>query len=76
MAGVRFPAGARHFSLLRSVQTSSEAHPASHQWVPEVPFLEVKQPGREADHSSLFNAEVRNGRAIPLLPYTCSRRSA
>jgi hypothetical protein len=29
-AGVRFPAGARDFSLLHSVETGSDAHPASY----------------------------------------------
>jgi hypothetical protein len=29
-AGVRFPAGARHFSILHSVQTGSGAHPPSY----------------------------------------------
>jgi hypothetical protein len=30
------------------------------QWVPRALSTEVKRPGREADHSSLFNAEVKN----------------
>jgi hypothetical protein len=34
-AGVRFPAGARDFSLLHSVQNGSGAHPASYPVVPE-----------------------------------------
>jgi hypothetical protein len=32
------------------------------------PSPSVKGPGREADHSSLSNAEVNNTRAIPPLP--------
>jgi hypothetical protein len=30
------------------------------QWVPGALFLEVKQPGCEADHSPPFSAEVKN----------------
>jgi hypothetical protein len=30
------------------------------QWVPGVPSLEVKRPGREADHSPTSSAEVKN----------------
>jgi len=29
------------------------------QWVPGVPSLEVKRPGREADRSPLSSAEVK-----------------
>jgi len=29
------------------------------QWVPEATSMGVKQPGREADHSSLSSAEVK-----------------
>jgi hypothetical protein len=28
----------------------------------------IKGPGREVDHSPSSNEEVKNGRAIPLLP--------
>jgi hypothetical protein len=35
-----------------------------------------KGPGREADHSSLSSAEVKNGGAIPPLPYKSSWRCA
>jgi hypothetical protein len=35
---------------------------------------EVKRQGREADHSPLSRAEVKNGGAIPPLPHTSSRR--
>jgi hypothetical protein len=31
------------------------------QWVPGAPSPEVKRPGREADHSPPYNAEVKNG---------------
>jgi hypothetical protein len=50
-AGVRFPARARDISLLHSVHTSSEAHPASYPVGTGGSFTGVKRPGREADHS-------------------------
>jgi hypothetical protein len=52
--GVRFLAGTRDFSLFRTIQTGSLVVSS---W--------VKWPGREADHSSPSNGEVKNGRAIP-----------
>jgi hypothetical protein len=61
--GVRFPAGARDFSLLHSVQTGSGVHAIS-------PRLE--RLGREADHSPPSSAEVKNGGAIPPLPHMSS----
>jgi hypothetical protein len=30
--------------------------------------LEIKWPGLEADHSSVFSAEVKSGGAVPPLP--------
>jgi hypothetical protein len=36
----------------------------------------VKWPGREADRSPPFSAEVKNGGDIPPLPHTSSGRSA
>jgi hypothetical protein len=49
-AGVRFPAGARDFSLLHSIQTSCRVHPASYPMGTEEVSRGVKRPGREADH--------------------------
>jgi hypothetical protein len=46
------------------------------QWVPGTLSLCIKQPGREADHSSLCNAEVKDGWAIPPLPHTSSWHGA
>jgi len=49
-AGVRFPAGARTFSLRHRVQTSSgPTQPV--KWVPRPSSTTVKRPEREADHS-------------------------
>jgi hypothetical protein len=39
------------------------------QWVPRALSPEVKRQGREADHSAPSSAEVKNGGAIPILPY-------
>jgi hypothetical protein len=39
---VRFPAGERDFSLLHSVETDSEAHPASYPMVTDGYLLELK----------------------------------
>jgi hypothetical protein len=39
-------------------------------------FLGVKLPGREADHSPLSCAEVKNDGAIPPFPHTSSLRGA
>jgi hypothetical protein len=36
----------------------------------------LKRPGREADHSPPSSAEVKNGGAIPPLPYMSSWHSA
>jgi hypothetical protein len=46
------------------------------QWVPEVPSLGVKQRGREADHSPISNADVKNRGAIPPFPHKFSWRDA
>jgi hypothetical protein len=40
--GVRFPAGAREFSLLHNTQTGSEAHPASYTMDNDGSFPGVK----------------------------------
>jgi hypothetical protein len=68
-AGVRFFAGARDFSLLHSVQTGSGVHPASYPNGTVGFSPGVKRQGREADHSPPSSAEVKNGGAIPPLPY-------
>jgi hypothetical protein len=70
MAGVRFQAKARHFSLLQCQDLL---------WGPMGTggsFSEVKCPGREADHSPRSRAEVKNVGAITPLPNTSPCRSA
>jgi hypothetical protein len=56
---VRFPAGARNFSLNHRVQNGSGVHPASYPVGTRGSSPEVKRPGREADHSPPSNAEVK-----------------
>jgi hypothetical protein len=59
-----------------SVETTSGSHPDSYLIVPGVLFSEIKQSGREADHSLPFSAEVKGGRAIYPLPQTSSWQGA
>jgi hypothetical protein len=58
---VRSPAGAEDFSSILCVQTGSGAHPASCTMGTGGPFPGGKaRPGRDADHSPPFSAEVVN----------------
>jgi hypothetical protein len=58
---VRFPAEPKVSSSILCVQTSSGAHPASCTKGTGGPFPGTKaRPGRDADHSPLFSAEVQN----------------
>jgi hypothetical protein len=66
----------RDISLLYSVQTGSEAHPASYPMGTGTNFKGVKRPERKADHSHPSSAEVKNGGAIPSLPHMSSWHSA
>jgi hypothetical protein len=56
---VRFLAGAGNFSLHYRVQNGSGAHPASYPMGNWDLSLEIKWPGREADHSPPSSAEVK-----------------
>jgi hypothetical protein len=59
--GVRSPAGAKDFSSSFCVQTGSGAHPASCPVGTGIPFPGGKtRPGRDADHSPPYSAEVVN----------------
>jgi hypothetical protein len=59
--GVRSPAEAKDSSSSLRVQTSSEAHPVSYAVITRGLFPRGKaQPGRDADHSQPFSAEVKN----------------
>jgi hypothetical protein len=53
---VQFPAGARDFSLLQSVQTSL----LFIEWIMGPLCLGIKQPGCEANHLSLRNLKGKN----------------
>jgi hypothetical protein len=66
--GVRFPAGAKFFSLRRRVQTGSEAHPALDLMCTGGSFPEVKWHGRETDHSHPSSAEVKNAMSYTSTP--------
>jgi hypothetical protein len=52
MAGFRFPAGVRDFSLLHSFQTGSEAQPSSYPMGTGGGLSLVKQLRREANNVS------------------------
>jgi hypothetical protein len=69
--GVRFSAEATDCSLFHSVQAGSGAHPASFPMGTGggagVLSPLVKRPEREAGHSFLCSAEVKNSGAIPPL---------
>lgn len=56
---VRFPIGARGFTPLRNVQTSSGAKPAF-SWVGTVVTSDIQQPGQEADHPPSSSVKVKN----------------
>jgi hypothetical protein len=64
-AGVRFATGARDFSVIHSIQTSSGAHPASYPMGTGGSFPEGKE-GHETDHPPVSSAEVMNGVLLPL----------
>jgi hypothetical protein len=57
--GVRFPAGARNFSLDHRVQNGPGAHPACYPMATRGSFLGVKRLRCEADHSPPSSAEVK-----------------
>jgi hypothetical protein len=67
-ARVRFPA-VQDYSLLHSDQTDSESHPASYPMGTGVSFPGLRRPRGEVDRSPPASAVVKNGGAIPPLPY-------
>jgi hypothetical protein len=63
------PRKGQDFSLLRSLQTGSGAHPTSYAMdIVRLLPLGVKRPGLEADHSPPSSVEIKNDGAIPPLP--------
>jgi len=73
MTGVQFPAWTENSSLFATMSrpTLGPTQPPI-QWVPSSLSLEIKQPGSEADHSSLFTMLG----AIPPLPHMFAQSSA
>jgi hypothetical protein len=67
-SGVRVPVGAGNFSLHHSVQTGSEAQPASYSMDNRCSFPGGKAAGREADHSPQSSAEVKNAWSCTFIP--------
>jgi hypothetical protein len=59
-SGVRVPVGATDFFLTPASRPVLGPTQPPIQWVPGVLSLEVKRPGREADHSPPSSAEVKN----------------
>jgi hypothetical protein len=67
--------GSAIFFLLHSFQTGPEVHPVSCLVGSGDLSPGVKRMGREADHSPPPSVEVKNGQAIPPLPYMSSWHS-
>jgi hypothetical protein len=68
------PGRCKDSSVLRSVQTGSEAHPSSYRRRALSPG--VLRLAREADHSPPSSAEVKNVRAVSSSPPRSSCRGA
>jgi hypothetical protein len=75
MGVLRFPAGARDFSLLHRVQTRSWAHLVSYPMGIRGSFPRGKA-GCEAAHSPTSSGKVTNGGDIPPLPHMSSWHGA
>jgi hypothetical protein len=69
-AEVRFQAEPGNLPLFHNVQTISGAHPDFRLMRTRRSFPGGKRPGREADHSPLSSAEVKNCGVIRPLPRT------
>jgi hypothetical protein len=61
-------------AVLHSVQSCSEAIPASYAVGTGGSFPEVQRPEREADHSPTSSAKVKNAGAVPPHPHNLRRR--
>jgi hypothetical protein len=72
-----FRMGLGIFLFTTASRTALEPIQPPIQWVPAAPFLGVKRPGREADHSLPSSAEVSEWVALcPHSPNTSSWRGA
>jgi hypothetical protein len=58
--GVRFQGRPRNFSLRHRFRPTLGPTQSPIQWVPGALSPEVKRPGREADHSPLSSADIKN----------------
>jgi len=67
---VPFPIGARDFTPLKNVQTSSGAKPAFSS-VCNVALSGIHQPGQEADHPPSSSAKVKNDSTSPSAFMAC-----
>jgi hypothetical protein len=67
MTKVQFLVGTKEISLLHSIQTCSEAHPASYPMGTRGLSLR-----HDADHSPPSSAQVKNDAAVPPFPHTPS----
>jgi hypothetical protein len=70
--GVRFPTGARHFSILHSAQNESVVTHPPKKWVPETLPPRAQRLEREADQSHSSSAEIKNECNYTSLPHTSS----
>jgi hypothetical protein len=70
-AGVRFPAGARDFSLLHSVRSVAGPTQAPIQWERRTLSSGVKRPGRDGDHLPMSSAEIENSWSYTSTPFIC-----
>lgn len=59
----------REVSLLQNVQVRTGTHPASYAWGTQGAFAEGL--GHEADHSSLYSAQVKNEQSCASTPPEC-----
>jgi hypothetical protein len=64
------------FLVVATSRSSQEYNQTPIQWGPGALSQGVKWPGREADHSHQYIAEIKNGGAIPPLLRTSSWLSA
>jgi hypothetical protein len=71
--GVRFPAGAKDFSRIKTYRLALGPTQPPVQWFPRVLPLGVKQPRREAVHSPLSSADVKNEWSYTSTPHGMDR---
>jgi hypothetical protein len=72
MARIRFLAGVRDFTLLRSIQISSGSQLVSYPMGTGTLFWKVMRLGCLADHLSVSSAEVKSDGTLPPLHHMSS----